>query len=119
MNAKRGLGLIVILVGILVIVVQSVSLTGAVINISAIASNAAFGIGLALIIGGIVLFTTETSERTYRSPVQEIWDQTTQFLKEHGLDYSGRSKNERDFEQDEFERSMRTGAFSSQRSRHH
>lgn len=123
MDSKSGLGLISIIAGILIIAFQSVSLTGAVINASAIMSNTYFVLGLALIIGGVVLFvvkdTTLSEIEQYKSPPWQIWMDTTKILRAHGVDYKGRSKHERNYLQDMFERRIKPQPYSPDRRKSH
>ena len=121
MEFKKGLGLILIIAGIIIIIAQPFSPTGAVIDISTTGSKASFAIGLGLIIGGIVLFITKASDLE-KSTAQRLWEETTHFLGGHGLDYFGREKAKigpEEYKQQKFEERMKTGAFSSQREKHH
>ncbi len=125
LGVKRGLGVLLILVGIFIIIVQPFSMTGAVINISNTAGRTNLIFGLSLIAVGIVLFIKKTSdlERGIEGiSSQKTWQATTKFLREHGLNYFGKEpekKGSEQYKQDKFEKSMKTGAYSSKSGRHH
>ena len=121
MNRKKGIGLILIITGIFIIVAQPLSLTGAVIDISTVVSKISFIVGFALIISGIFLFITKTSALE-ESVAQKLWRETREFLEKHGVDYKGRtttSKSPEQYKQDNFEKAIETGAYSSQKEKHH
>ncbi len=55
MNYKKGLGFVLVFLGIFVIIIQPFSITGAVIDVSSSVSKIWFGIGIVLVIGGGLL----------------------------------------------------------------
>lgn len=63
MKLKKELGLILVILGIFIIIVQPFSMTGAVIDISTTNSRVWFFIGLGAMIGGIGLFLQATLEQ--------------------------------------------------------
>lgn len=88
---KRGIGLVLIALGLFIIFIQPLSMTGAVIDISTFMARIWFFVGIITIITGVLLISQKLEERAESSASYQRLKDKLKFMQSH-WGYSPESK---------------------------